>query len=62
MIIFLNINSNCRWYFTPHIIDTTPGCQIGDNVIKMLNITSNFLIYKYQTDDVQYFMVDIQNL
>ena len=26
----------------------------------MLNITSNFLIYKYQTDDVQYFTVDIQ--
>ena len=38
------------------------GCQIGDNIIKMLNITSHFLIYIYQTDDVQYFTVDIQNL
>ena len=34
----------------------TLGCQIGDNTIKMLNITSNFLICKYQTDDVQYFI------
>ena len=37
------------------------GCQIGDNIIKMLNIISNFLIYKYQTDDAQYFTVDVQN-
>ena len=38
------------------------GYQIGHNIIKMLNIMSHFLIYKYQTDDVQYFTVDIQNL
>ena len=38
------------------------GCQIGDNIIKMLNITSHFLIYKYQTDDVQYFTVDMKNI